>query len=78
MDIARDATRSPEDVISTLLPVAMFYACSRASFFHYAGEYWAGKVFETNDNSCKMLRRDGFTLAEERYGACCLPRIRTP
>ena len=38
----------------------------------------AGKAFGTSDNRGKMLRRDGFTLAEERYGACCFPRIRTP
>ncbi|KAI1784172.1 galactose oxidase [Ganoderma leucocontextum] len=62
MGVAKDATRSPEDVISTPLPgetLAMFYARSR--------EYWAGKAFGTSDNRGKMLRRDGFTLAEERY-----------
>ncbi|KAI0760692.1 hypothetical protein C8Q74DRAFT_246837 [Fomes fomentarius] len=62
MGVAKDATRSPEDVISTPLPgetLAMFYARSR--------EYWAGKAFGTSDNRGKMLRRDGFALAEERY-----------
>lgn len=33
-----------------------------------AGEYWAQKAYGTSDNRGKMLRRDGFTLAEERYG----------
>ena len=35
MGVAKDATRSPEDVISTPLPgetLAMFYARSRTSF----------------------------------------------
>ncbi|PIL23074.1 hypothetical protein GSI_14382 [Ganoderma sinense ZZ0214-1] len=62
MGVAKDATRSPEDIISTPLPgetLAMFYARSR--------EFWAGKAFGTSDNRGKMLRRDGFTLAEERY-----------
>ena len=92
MGVAKDATRSPEDVISTPLPgetLAMFYARSRASFFcslprgplidadelPYTGEYWAGKAFGTSDNRGKMLRRDGFTLAEERYGTCCLSSV---
>ena len=82
MGVAKDATRSPEDVISTPLPgetLAMFYARSRQSDFQlifvvYAtlisslGEYWAQKAYGTSDNRGKMLRRDGFTLAEERYG----------
>ena len=84
MGVAKDATRSPEDVISTPLPgetLAMFYARSRTSSSALlspgnitpdtgvlAGEYWAGKAYGTSDNRGKMLRRDGFTLAEERYG----------
>ncbi|EED84544.1 predicted protein [Postia placenta Mad-698-R] len=62
MGVAKDATRSPEDVISTPLPgetLAMFYARSR--------EYWAGKAHSSSDNRGKQLRRDGFGLAEERY-----------
>ncbi|KAJ3551695.1 hypothetical protein NM688_g4559 [Phlebia brevispora] len=62
MGVAKDTTRSVEDVISTPLPgetVAMFYARSR--------EYWTGKAHQTSDNRGKMLRRDGFTLAQERY-----------
>ncbi|EMD32276.1 hypothetical protein CERSUDRAFT_58809 [Gelatoporia subvermispora B] len=64
MGVAKDATRSAEDVLSTPLPgetLAMFYARSR--------EYWAGKAHESSDNRGKMLRRDGFALAEERYAA---------
>ncbi|OBZ65623.1 Kelch repeat-containing protein 3 [Grifola frondosa] len=32
-------------------------------------EYWAQKAHGTSDNRGKMLRRDGFTMAEERYAA---------
>lgn len=32
------------------------------------GEHWAQKAFGTSDNRGKLLRRDGFALAEERYG----------
>ncbi|KII91387.1 hypothetical protein PLICRDRAFT_38137 [Plicaturopsis crispa FD-325 SS-3] len=62
MGVAKDATRSPEDVVSTPLPgetLALFYARSR--------EYWAQKAHVTSDNRGKELRRDGFTLAQERY-----------
>ncbi|TFK65075.1 galactose oxidase [Pluteus cervinus] len=54
MGVAKDATRSPEDVISTPLPgetLAMFYARSR--------EYWAQKALGSSENRGKMLRRDG-------------------
>ncbi|KAF5315232.1 hypothetical protein D9619_006973 [Psilocybe cf. subviscida] len=62
LGVAKDTTRSAEDVQSTPLPgetLAMFYARSR--------EYWAQKALENSDNKGKMLRRDGFTLAEDRY-----------
>jgi len=64
MGVAKDATRSAEDVLSTPLPgetLAMFYARSR--------EYWAGKAHASSDNRGKLLRRDGFALAEERYAS---------
>ncbi|KAH9848749.1 hypothetical protein C2E23DRAFT_842407 [Lenzites betulinus] len=60
--VAKDSTRSAEDVLSTPLPgetLAMFYARSR--------EYWAQKAYGTSDSRGKQLRRDGFTLAGERY-----------
>ncbi|KAI0821821.1 hypothetical protein BC628DRAFT_1392327 [Trametes gibbosa] len=62
MGVTKDSTRSAEDVISTPLPgetLAMFYARSR--------EYWAQKAYGTSDSRGKQLRRDGFSLAEERY-----------
>lgn len=31
------------------------------------GEYWAGKAHSSSDNRGKMLRRDGFALAQDRY-----------
>jgi hypothetical protein len=34
------------------------------------GDYWAQMAHETSDNRGKLLRRDGFTLAEERYSEC--------
>lgn len=36
------------------------------------GEYWAQKAYGTtsSDSRGKQLRRDGFSLAEERYGLC--------
>ncbi|KAI0318129.1 hypothetical protein OF83DRAFT_1184638 [Amylostereum chailletii] len=63
MGISKDTARSEEDVISTPLPgesLAVFYARSR--------EHWAQKARERSDNRGKMLRKDGFGLAEERYG----------
>ncbi|KAI0783728.1 hypothetical protein C8Q75DRAFT_781691 [Abortiporus biennis] len=62
MGVAKDATRSVEDVLSTPLPgetLAMFYSRSR--------EYWAGKAHQTSDNRGKQLRKDGFSLAQTRY-----------
>ncbi|KAF9644018.1 galactose oxidase [Thelephora ganbajun] len=62
LGVSKDAARSPEDVISTPLPgetLAMFYARSR--------EHWTQKAYGTSDNRGKLLRRDGFALAEERY-----------
>ena len=32
------------------------------------GQYWAQKARESSDNRGKLLRRDGFSLAEEHYG----------
>ncbi|CAL1698869.1 unnamed protein product [Somion occarium] len=62
LGVAKDTTRSAEDVISTPLPgetLAMFYARSR--------EYWAQKAHASSDNRGKALRRDGFARAQERY-----------
>jgi hypothetical protein len=35
----------------------------------FIGEYWSQKANAGSDNKGKELRREGFTLAEERYGA---------
>ncbi|KAH7925051.1 galactose oxidase [Leucogyrophana mollusca] len=61
---SKDTERSAEDIISTPLPgetLAMFYARSR--------EYWTQKAHNMSDNRGKLLRRDGFSLSEERYAA---------
>ncbi|KAF8815207.1 hypothetical protein BYT27DRAFT_6768211 [Phlegmacium glaucopus] len=65
--VSKDTTCSPEDIQSTPLPgdtLAMFYARSR--------EYWTQKAHGNSDNQGKQLRRDGFTLAEERYSTLFL------
>jgi hypothetical protein len=81
MGVSKDATRSAEDIISTPEPgesLAIFYARSRK--FHsipslpfgvdyLGGEYWTQKAHAVSDNRGKQLRRDGFSFAEERYGA---------
>lgn len=60
--VAKELPRAPEDIAGTPLPgetLATFYARTR--------EHWAQKARETSDNRGKMLRRDGFSHAEERY-----------
>jgi len=49
----------------------MFFFFNNTNFFFgvFAGEYWAQKARESSDNRGKLLRRDGFSLAEEQYGA---------
>ncbi|CAA7268695.1 unnamed protein product [Cyclocybe aegerita] len=62
MGVAKDTTRSAEDVQSTPLPgetLAMFYARTR--------EYWTQKVHGSSENKGKELRKDGFTSAQTRY-----------
>ncbi|KAG9310547.1 hypothetical protein JVU11DRAFT_9095 [Chiua virens] len=66
----RNTTRSAEDVISTPAPgetLATFYARSR--------KYWAQKAHQeqASDSRSKQLRRDGFGLAEARYGESIIP-----
>jgi hypothetical protein len=81
MGRSKDNTRSAEDVISTPLPgetLAMFYTRSRECPFspllintisrHIPGEFWTQKAHGISDNRGKLLRRDGFGLAEDRYG----------
>lgn len=35
--------------------------------FFFAGEYWTGKAHSHSDNRGKMLRKDGFEMASQRY-----------
>jgi len=37
----------------------------------FVGEYWAQKAIASSGHKGKELRREGFTLAEERYGTLC-------
>ncbi|KAG8907638.1 hypothetical protein FRB99_003100 [Tulasnella sp. 403] len=63
LNLSKDATRTAEEQLSMPLPgetLAVFYARSK--------DYWAQKAHEYSDNRGKLLRRDGFGLAEERYG----------
>ncbi|EIM88870.1 galactose oxidase [Stereum hirsutum FP-91666 SS1] len=62
MGVAKDAARSPEEMLSTPLPgetLAAFYARSR--------DHWNAKVYETSGDRGKQARRVGFTMAQERY-----------
>lgn len=43
------------------------YSCHLYYTDWEVGEHWAGKAIATSDNRGKMLRRDGFALAEDRY-----------
>lgn len=46
----------------------LFFSIIRILFLGvFAGEYWAQKARESSDNRGKLLRRDGFSLAEEHY-----------
>lgn len=78
MGVSKD--RSPEEALSTPLPgetLAMFYARSRKPWSLFlrcvlskvAGAHWAQKAHVSTENQGKQLRRDGFALAEEIYGA---------
>lgn len=62
--MAPAAAQTPEDAMSTPRAgetLAVFYARSRT--------YWAQRALTSgaSDQRGKMLRRDGFALAEERY-----------
>ncbi|KAH8824574.1 galactose oxidase [Flagelloscypha sp. PMI_526] len=63
MGISADTSaRSEEEILSTPLPgeaLNAFYARSK--------QHWASKAANATDNRGKMLRRDGFELAKERY-----------
>ena len=66
MGISADSARTAEEILST--PQA---GESLAQFFARSKEYWTGKAHEQGGsaNRGKELRRDGFAMAEQRYGA---------
>lgn len=45
-----------------------FFNNTNFIFGVFPGEYWAQKARESSDNRGKLLRRDGFSLADEHYG----------
>ncbi|KAL1410610.1 Kelch repeat-containing protein 3 [Vanrija albida] len=62
MGVAKDATRTDEDVLSTPLPgenLRMFYERTK--------EYWAGTAYGRSGSRGKALRREGFHLSSARY-----------
>lgn len=70
--VSADTARTAEEILST--PQA---GESLAQFFARSREYWTGKAHEQNGsgNRGKELRRDGFALAEQRYGAFAILRL---
>ena len=42
--------------------------CIPVMHSNFLGEYWAHQAHITSDNRGKELHRDGFALAQERYG----------
>lgn len=76
MGVSADAARTAEEILST--PQA---GESLAQFFARSREYWTGKAHgqSAGANRGKELRRDGFAMAEQRYGESHLvqPRRRS-
>ncbi|KAL7412220.1 hypothetical protein BDY24DRAFT_352931, partial [Mrakia frigida] len=64
MGVSKDTTRSLEDTLSTPLPGEKL-----RDFYERSREYWAQRAHAVthSDNKGKMLRRDGFSLAEQKY-----------
>lgn len=67
MGVAKDTTRTEEDVLSTPLPgenLRMFYAVclieSTSSNIQRTRDYWAGTAYESSGSRGKALRREGF------------------
>ncbi|KAK1926781.1 hypothetical protein DB88DRAFT_181067 [Papiliotrema laurentii] len=64
MGVAKDTTRSEEEVLSTPLPGE-----NLRTFYDRSREYWAGTAYERNGSRGKTLRREGFALASAKYEA---------
>lgn len=63
LGVAKDTTRSEEDVLSTPLPgenLRLYYSRSK--------EYWAGTAYENSGSRGKALRREGFRESSLRIG----------
>ncbi|CED85351.1 glycoside hydrolase family 38 protein [Phaffia rhodozyma] len=62
LGVSKDAARSLEDTLSTPLPGEVL-----RDFYDRTREYWTGKAHSHSDNRGKMLRKDGFEMASQRY-----------
>ncbi|KAE8212562.1 hypothetical protein CF327_g3824 [Tilletia walkeri] len=64
MGVAKDTTRTQEDILSTPFPGE-----NLRTFYDRTKEYWAQNAHASGDSQHrgKELRRDGFALAERRY-----------
>jgi hypothetical protein len=66
LGVAKDTTRSQEDVLSTPLPgekIRQFYERSK--------EYWAGTAYERTGSRGKTLRREGFRAFSSSLATHC-------
>lgn len=65
LGVSTDAARTAEDILSTPQPGE-----SLAAFFARSKDLWTARAHESSTGARgKELRRDGFALAEQRYGA---------
>ncbi|KAK0558458.1 Kelch repeat-containing protein 3 [Tilletia horrida] len=64
MGVAKDTTRTQEDILSTPYPGE-----NLRTFYDRTKEYWAQTAHTSGESQHrgKELRRDGFTMAEKRY-----------
>ncbi|KZV71422.1 galactose oxidase [Peniophora sp. CONT] len=62
MGVAKDTTRSQEDIISTPLPGERL-----AGFYQRSKEHWVIKARNVSDNRGKALKGDAFNLCQARY-----------
>ncbi|EIW72802.1 hypothetical protein TREMEDRAFT_72882 [Tremella mesenterica DSM 1558] len=62
LGVAKDTTRSEEDVLSTPLPGEKL-----RQFFDRSREYWSMKAYDRTGSRGKALRREGFDLASVKY-----------
>lgn len=62
MGVAKDTTRSEEEILSTPLPGEKL-----RNFFDRSREFWAMRAYQRSGSRGKALRREGFELASVKY-----------